>query len=156
MPYAKTTMDEGRVIVASRLLITVGVFCLIAGLYFLLIRPLFIMQPEDVRVAKITAAQLKTNFPDLFRWLGFVVRAWGLFVTSSGIFIMVLAKIPFRRLERWAWLTLAATGIPTLLIFIWIQILMKGEGRFILIPMLILYLLGLFLPFRAFFPKRPF
>lgn len=124
------------------------------GFYFLLIRPLFIMQPEDVRVAKITAQELRVNLPDMFRWLGFVIRAWGLFILSCGVFIIALARMPFRRGERWAWYTLALAGLPNFSLFMLIHLFMQGDGRFILPPILILYLFGLFLPFRVFFPKK--
>jgi hypothetical protein len=44
--------------------------------------------------------------PDLVPVFQNVVTEWGLFEASFGALVMVLAAIPFRRAERWAWLVL--------------------------------------------------
>ena len=104
-----------------------GIFFVGTGLYFMLIRPFYIMQPEDIRVAHLTGEQIKAISPDLFLWLTYVIRAWGSFCLSHGILLFGISYFGFRRKEKWAyWLLIAALN-PLLSIFFVIQFLMKAD-----------------------------
>jgi hypothetical protein len=97
------------------------------GVYFLLIRPGFVMQPEDIRVAKLTGEQIKAFSPDLFLWLTYVIRAWGSFCLSLGILVFGISYYGMRQREKWAYLLLITSLIPLLSLFFLIQFLMKGD-----------------------------
>src|SRR3989344_114314 len=127
---------------AWKFFMLLGVVFVGMGLYFLLIRPAFIMQPEDVRVAKLTGDQIKSFSPDLFLWLTFVIRAWGSFCLGFGTLVIGVSLLSFRKKEKWSYYLLTVSILPLLLIFFAIQYAMKGDFY---IPLAIVLIISLFL-----------
>jgi len=61
--------------IAWKALFFIGLFSVLIGLHFLLIRPNFVFFPEDSRFTQITTEQLKSYNSNLFTWIGFVFRS---------------------------------------------------------------------------------
>ncbi|WP_181700845.1 SRPBCC family protein [Chthonobacter albigriseus] len=95
-------------------LLGLGVLAMIMGLAFILVRPSFVLLPEDSAFTGLTPDQLRTFSPQLFAWIGMVFRSWGGFALGLGTMTAATAATAFRAGERWAWWTLAATGALTL------------------------------------------
>jgi uncharacterized membrane protein HdeD (DUF308 family) len=79
------------------------------------------------------------------------VRAIGVASIGMGLFGVMITAIPYRRRERWAWLTLWYYPI------FWIAHLLgglpPGQEHIHQVAFVVLSLIGLLLPVREFFPR---
>lgn len=80
-----------------------------------------------------------------------VSRVAGLAFLGFGILVIVVASVPYRRGERWAWFVLWA--VPAFMVGLLIHELV---GDFVHMPAMLLALsvAGLVLPYRVFFPSH--
>lgn len=79
---------------SSILLAAAGTSLIIAGLYFLLLRPPLL--PEDVRYMDLGAAELAAVRPRLDAWLTHVFQVMGGYVLATGVLTVTLAATSFR------------------------------------------------------------
>ena len=79
---------------SSILLATAGATLVVAGLYFILVRPPLL--PEDVRYMALPAAQFDAVRPRLELWLGHVFKVMGGYVLATGVLTVTLAVTSFR------------------------------------------------------------
>lgn len=91
-----------------------GILAVVMGLLFILVRPSFVLLPEDRRFTGLAPDDLRALSPPLFAWIGMVFRSWGGFALGLGILTASTAATAFRVGERWAWWALAAVGIVTI------------------------------------------
>jgi hypothetical protein len=77
-------------------------------------------------------------------------RTHGLAFLALGILVVTMASIPFRRGQRWAWLTLWV--VPA---FMFGVLLHERKGDFVAMPAILLVLprAALLLPARTFLPS---
>ena len=80
-------------------------------------------------------------------------RAGGLASIGLGLLGGLLALIPYRRRERWAWIAL--WFYPVFWTIHLVAGLPPGKDHIHQVVFIALSLLGLLLPVRAFFPRRP-
>ena len=78
---------------SSILLALAGATLVVAGLYFLFLRPSPL--PEDVRYMGLPAAELGTIRPRLEAWLTHVFRVLGGYVLATGVLTVTLAATSF-------------------------------------------------------------
>jgi hypothetical protein len=79
---------------SSILLALAGTTLVVAGLYFVLLRPPLL--PEDVRYMGLSAAELDAVRPRLGAWLTQVFRVMGGYVIATGVLTVTLAATSFR------------------------------------------------------------
>jgi len=79
---------------SSILLAAAGATLVIAGLYFILVRPPLL--PEDVRYMALPAAQFDLLKPRLEPWLAHVFQVMGGYVLATGVLTITLAATSFR------------------------------------------------------------
>ncbi len=84
---------------SSILLGAAGATLVVAGLYFILVRPPLL--PEDVRYMALPAAQFDAVRPRLEEWLGHVFQVMGGYVLATGVLTFALAATSFRA-HHWA------------------------------------------------------
>lgn len=92
-------------------------------------------------------AWLSTN-PEIIEYIKFIFRFLGLWILYSGIITCVIAVTGYRKSEKWAWFSFLYLPIHFVLI-----IALTPWTAFIIIPVILITLLGLALPYRSFFPK---
>ncbi len=90
-----------------------------------------------------------TSDPAILGFIRWNFTFQSLFSTGFGVFIMATSLTGYRRHERWAWyaflyLPLFLLGVQVLAYWLFL----------ITIPLLIMSLLGLALPYRKFFPSK--
>lgn len=134
-----------RTSIGWKLIFIIGVILFGMALYFLFIRPVFVLLPEDGRLTGFSGETLKAQYPEMFRWIGYVFRSWGAFILGSSIMVMSLSYNGLRCRQKWAWHTLAIAGIPMLSIFTVVNIALKGDFVWLIGGMLILLFVGLYL-----------
>jgi hypothetical protein len=84
---------------SSILLAAAGATLVIAGLYFMVVRPPLL--PEDVRYMALPAAQFDLLKPRLEPWLAHVFQVMGGYVLATGVLTITLAATSFRA-HDWA------------------------------------------------------
>lgn len=69
--------DRGDPLLVSAIVLAgVGLVLFGLGLYLLVLRPGFVLLPEDVRYTRLTPEQLRAAHRPLFDWMGLVFRSW--------------------------------------------------------------------------------
>ena len=139
--------------IAWRILFIAASIDLILGLGTLLYEPSSIILARELGMKEftgLTPEELRTLSPNLFPWIGFVLKSWGAFIIGSSILTMGIAATAYRKGERWSWFTLLIGHVPTCLIYLAISILLQSAYLLLIGLAVLPYLVGLFLPTREF------
>jgi hypothetical protein len=94
------------------LLAAAGGALVVAGLYFLLLRPPLL--PEDIRYMGLGEADLAAVGPRLEPWLAKVFQVMGGHVLATGALTVTLAATAFRMRQRGAWLGALVGGAASI------------------------------------------
>ena len=124
-------------------IVGVGVVAIMMGVSFVLLRPLFVLLPEDQRFTGMTPDQLKALNGQLFAWIGMVFRSWGAFAIGLGTMIVAVAGTAYRQGELWALWALAIAGLLTFGIFLTVNVLLGSDFKFVIAFLLAAYLWAL-------------
>jgi hypothetical protein len=132
------------------------------GLLWLVVGIVAVFQPEGIfeadaqAVTNLPWSQLKASSPLAADFVIFVYGQMGLLKISWSFFVLVITLTGYRRGERWAWYTMLS--VPVFLVSdALFSVIYIGDINQVLqfIPITAITMLGLLLPFRIFFPKKP-
>ena len=131
------------------ILFVMNVFLLIFGLDVPLV-PLQSGIPElaSSSIGKNWSELLSSN-PWLADYTSIIVRQQGTALLGLNIFGLSITLKGYRKGERWAWYTLWYYPV----LFVSGALLISSTAVF-LIPFTVIYLVGLLLPYRKFFPRK--
>jgi hypothetical protein len=133
---------------------------LFLGLLWLVVGITQVFNPEELaddeaqHITGRSLSELEASFPEATELVRFLFGAVGMLKTSWSLLVLAITLTGYRRGEKWAWYTMWL--VPALLV---------GQGLFnsvflndfkemlSWIPITTLSLLGLFLPYRKFFPR---
>ncbi len=95
--------------------------------------------------------EIVTGSPGIVNLIRGISRVFGLALLGFSAFGMAISGVSYRKGERWAWYV--SWYLPAFLIGLAIH---ESGGAFLAMPILFLIvaLLGLFLPYRRFFPAK--
>jgi len=148
-------MIAGTAVKRSYWMWTWGIF-FVLGLLTVIASPINLLgnppdPPSPEGVTGLRSAEISARIPGMPEYIGSISRQLGNFMLASGLLMMAVAAVPFRRGERWAWY--AMWVIPLLLL---IQFLNSrgGNGWQFDFGGIFVTIAGLLLPLRRFFPKR--
>ena len=114
-----------------------------------------VMLVDDIQhFAGISLNELEALSPEATQMVRFLVGAVGMLKISWSFLVIAITLTGYRKGEKWAWYTLWL--VPALLVGSGIfNSVFLGDINEMLpwIPIMTLTLLGLFLPYRKFFPK---
>ncbi len=126
-----------------------GTFAFILGLVVALTG-----DPNFKSITGMTLDQLSSTNPAVASYIAYAVRYLGTTDLTAGFFVMAISLKSYRRGEKWSWYALWAfpvlIGLHTGLDFS-AGLVMVGENG---IVVLVVFLLGLLLPVRKFFPRK--
>jgi len=112
--------------------------------------------PTPESTTGLTANQIAARIPGISNYIGGIARQLGNFMLGMGVLIMGIAFVPFRRGEKWAWY--AFWIIPVVLMIQLANSFLSTPGGGYLWQLdfvfVLAILVGLFMPYRRFFPKR--
>ena len=96
---------------------------------------------------EISAASNETILID------YVARSWGMAEALAAITMIVIAALPFRKVERWSWYF--SWIFPAFYLMTVLRNLMVGATSVVMIDSVgaIIFSVALLLPYRKFFPK---
>jgi hypothetical protein len=130
------------------------------GLLWLVVGLTQVFNPEGLaddeaqHITDMSLSELEASFPEATELVLFLFGAVGMLKTSWSLLVLAITVIPYRRGEKWAWYTLWL--VPALLVGQGLfNSVFLGDFKEMLewIPITTVTLLGLFLPYRKFFPR---
>ena len=146
-------MERGYVKYGWVVYLFLGLLWLVVGLTQVF-NPEGLLDNEAQHIAGMSLSELEASFPDATELVRFLMGAVGMLKTSWSFFLLAVTLTGYRKGEKWAWYTLWLA--PALLV---------GQGLFNSvflgdfnemlqwIPITTVSLVGLFLPYRKFFPR---
>jgi steroid 5-alpha reductase family enzyme len=122
---------------SSILLAATGATLVIAGLYFILVRPPLL--PEDVRYMALPAAQFEAVKPQLESWLAHVFQVLGGYVLATGVLTITLAATSFRAHHWGAAVGALIGGAASIGLMAVVNFVINSDFRWILLGMALLW-----------------
>ncbi len=135
--------------------LALGLLWLVVGLNQVFL-PDALMGNEVQRVTGMSLSELEASNPVAIELVHFLFGAIGNLKISWSFFVLAITLTGYRRGEKWAWYTL--WSVPALLVSnALFSVIFIGDVSQTLqfIPITTISLLGLLLPIRKFFPRKP-
>ena len=148
---SKTARTPAERKVAAALLGAWGLYQLIAGLYFIFIRPTLL--PEDLRAAATTLEAVHAAAPRLEAWLDWVFAVMGGQMAASGVLLLgaTVGVYRGRRPDRIAIAAYGAAGLLSVTLMSGVNFALESDFRWFLVMPVILWLTAMiFLGRQAF------
>lgn len=116
------------------------------------------LRPDDIALKNFTGItwdQLVARVPGIGSYISLLGREVGINDIGYGILVIAISFVSYRKGERWAWYALWI--IPVRIVGFMANDLSGGSsfGVVMGIPFIVVALLGLLLPYRKFFPRKP-
>ncbi len=146
-------MERGYVKYGWVVYLFLGLLWLVVGLTQVF-NPDGLLENEAQRVTDMSLSELEASSPEATELVRFLIGAVGMLKTSWSFLVLAITLTGYRRGEKWAWYTLWL--VPALLVGQGLfNSVFLGDFKEMLqwIPITTVSLVGLFLPFRKFFPK---
>ena len=117
-----------------------GIYQVIAGLYFIFIRPGLL--PEDLRAAATTLAAVRAAAPRLETWLHYVFAVLGGQMAASGVLLLSLAIRVYRghRTSKVEFGAYVAAGLLSVSLMSGVNFALGSDFRWFLIAPVVLWL----------------
>jgi len=135
------------------ILLVLGLLWFVVGLYSVFL-PEGVFETDVQSVTNMPWSELKASSPVAADFVIFTYGLLGLLKLSWSFFVLAITLTGYRRGEKWAWYTM--WSVPVLLISnALFSAIFTGDVSQTLqfIPITIITLLGLLLPYRKFFPR---
>ena len=112
------------------------------------------LMPYDLEYIRMSSADILNFSPKLHNLILVFLKLMGL----SGLLIMangiVITLIPFRRGERWAWISLFAVGLIDLISLLAVTFYVGAWIKWVMLALIALFLVAMLIPVRDFFRKK--
>ena len=128
---------------SSILLAAAGASLVVAGWYFILVRPPLLQ--EDVRYMAVPAAQLDAIRPRLELWLGLVFQVMGGYVFAAGVLTITLAATSFRAHHWAAAIGALIGGAASIGWMAYVNFVINSDFKWVLLGMALLWACSLIL-----------
>ena len=134
---------------------------LFLGLLWLVVGLTQVFNPEELadddaqHITSMSLSELEASSPEATELIRFLYGAVGMLKTSWSLLVLAITLMPFRKGEKWAWYTMWL--VPAVLVCqgLWYSVYLGDFNEMLqYIPIITLNLVGLFLPYRKFFPKK--
>jgi len=137
------------------ILLAVGLLWLVVG-FVAVFQPEGIFEADAQSVTNMPWSELKASSPEASNFVIFVYGQMGLLKISWSLFILAITLTGYRRGEKWAWYILLLAPILLVSDALFSSIFIGDVSQTLaFIPITTITLLGLLLPYRKFFPKKP-
>lgn len=109
-----------------------------------------------VEITGLTWGEVVADAPFVVGLVQILSGSWGIETIFRSVFAIGLIAIPFRRCERWAWYLLWVLPVQqgAYIAFRLLSLGLFSDVVYIDTGYAIVYLLGLLLPYRKFFPRE--
>ncbi len=136
-------------------MLALGIVWLVVGLNQVF-TPDVLLENEVQRVIGMSLSELEALSPEATQVARFLFGLLGMLKISWSFFVLAITMTGFRKGERWAWYILWLAPILLVSQGVFDSIYFGNINEMLQwIPILTLTLIGLFLPYRKFFPRKP-
>lgn len=112
--------------------------------------------PSPEVTTGLTMDQIATRIPGIVDYIGSIDRQLGNFMLATGVLVIAIAAVPYRRGEKWAWYT--CWTIPILVVIQLANSFLStpggGLGWQLDFAFIFVALVALLMPYRKFFAKK--
>jgi hypothetical protein len=112
------------------------------------------LMPYHLEYIGMSSADIQNFSPKLHNLILVFLKLMGL----SGLLIMangiVITLIPFRRAERWAWISLFAIGLIDLISLLAVTFYVGAWIKWVMLALIALFLVAMLIPVQDFFRKK--
>ena len=122
-------------------LLSCGLWLVVLGLYFMLVRPALL--PEDVRFVGQPLARIQAAIPELEHWLKLVFIVLGGFAAGVGVFCTYLAAAVLPHRPSGASWAIAVAGLSTVALMSAVNFELHSDFRWVLLIPTVLWSVGL-------------
>lgn len=122
---------------SSTLLAAAGATLILAGLYFILLRPPLL--PEDLRFMSVSEGQLGEVGPQLEAWLTQVFRVMGGYVLATGVLATTLAATAYRAHSCGTGLGVLVGGLASIGLMATVNFTIDSDFKWVLLAMALLW-----------------
>ncbi len=137
------------------ILLAVGLLWLVVG-FVAVFQPEGIFEADAQSVTNMPWSELKASSPMAADFVIFVYGQMGLLKISWSLFILAITLTGYRRGEKWAWYMLLLAPILLVSDAVFSAVFIGDINQVLpFIPITAITMLGLLLPYRIFFPKKP-
>ena len=133
--------DSRRLPLSAKVFLVCGLYLVVLGLYFILLRPALL--PEDPRYIGSSLEAIRAAVPGLERWLGLVFNVMGGFMVAAGALTVLAALRWLAKRERGTFAALAVAGAASVGLMSATNFLLHSDFRWLLLLPALLWLLGL-------------
>jgi hypothetical protein len=133
--------------------LALGLLWLVVGLTQVF-DPEALLDDDALHITGLSLSELEVKSPEATELIYFLYGALGMLKTSWSFLVLAITLTGFRKGEKWAWFTMWL--VPAILVGQGLfNSVLLGDFNEMLpwIPITTLSLLGLFLPYRKFFPR---
>ena len=130
-----------------------GLLWLVVGLTQVF-NPERLIDNEAQHIIGISLSELEASFPEATELVRFLFGTVGVLKTSWSLLVLAITLTGYRRGEKWAWYTMWL--VPAVLVGqgLWYSVFLGDFTEMLqYIPIMTVSLVGLFLPYRKFFPR---
>lgn len=130
-----------------------GMMWLVVGLTQLF-NPEELLDAEAQHIIGVSLSELEALFPEARQLVHFLFGTIGVLKISWSLLILSITLWPFRKGAKWAWYTLLL--VPGVLVGqgLWYSVFLSDFNEMLqYIPIMIVTMVGLLLPYRKFWPK---
>ena len=147
------THDKAERGFAAALLGAWGLYQVVAGFYFIFVRPSLL--PEDLRAAATTLEAVRTAAPLLEAWLNWVFAVLGGQMAASGVLLLGAAVSVFRghRPGKVSMATCVAAGLLSVTLMSGVNFALGSDFRWFLVLPVVLWLAAMIFLGRQAFGK---
>ena len=117
-----------------------------------------VFNPGNLRDAQhitgLSLSELEVKSPEATELVYFLYGALGLLKTNWSLLVLAITLTGYRRGEKWAWYTMWLVPLTLVGQGLWYSVYLGDFNEMLpWIPITTVSLVGLFLPFRKFFPR---
>ena len=146
-------MERGYVKYGWVVYLFLGLLWLVVGLTQVF-NPEALIDNEAQHIIGMSLSELEALFPEATELVRFLFGAVGMLKTSWSLLVLAITLTGYRRGEKWAWYTMWL--VPAVLVGqgLWYSVFLGDFTEMLqYIPIMTVSLVGLFLPYRKFFPR---
>jgi dihydroorotate dehydrogenase len=133
---------------------------LFLGLLWLVVGLTQVFNPEELldneaqHITGMSLSELEASYPEATELAHFIFGSVGNLKMNWSLLVLVITLTGFRKGEKWAWYTMWLAPAALVHQGIWYSVYLGDFNEMLrYIPIVTLNLVGLFLPFRKFFPR---
>jgi hypothetical protein len=116
--------------------------------------PEALLDNEAQHILGTSLSELEASSPEATELTRFIFGSVGNLKTSWSLLVLAITLTGYRRGEKWAWYTMWLAPVALVHQGIWYSVFLGDFNEMLkYIPIIALNLVGLFLPYRKFFPR---